>query len=69
MREIEVNNCKKSVIQVYSFNTDLNITTFSLFDWLTELVMQYWTQLLIAKFAIHLTVDVWTLFYRLLCMF
>ena len=30
------------------------ITTFCLFDWLTELVMQYWTQLLI---AIHLTVD------------
>jgi len=27
--------------------------------------MQYWTQLLI---AIHLTVDVWTLFYCLLCI-
>ena len=27
--------------------------------------MQYWTQLLI---AIHLTVDVWTLFYCLFCI-
>jgi len=32
---------------------------FSLFDWLTELMIQHWTQLLIAS---HLTVVVWTLF-------